>query len=524
MSSFLTELPKGWVQAALEDVCSKITDGTHKTPKYQSKGIRFISIKNIRPFKPIDFSAYEKYISEKDHAELCKRCDPEFDDIVFPRIGTLGFAKRIDFHEQVSLFVGLGLLKPIKEIVLPKYLELYMNTPWIYRLSHDRATGSGRLTLPLAETRKFPILLAPLPEQHRIVAKIERLFSELDKAVAELKKVKEKLELYRQSLLKSAFDGRLTEQWREEHADELESAEELLARAKTEREKRYQRQLEEWKQAIKEWEAQGKPGKKPTKPRKPKELPPLTEKELAELPELPEGWGWTKLNDLSLKITDGEHFRPKIEKSGVYFLSAKDIQDKGVSFSDPLFISEETARKALLRCNPEFGDILIVSRGATVGRMCIVNTNEKFCLLGSVILLKTYSHVISTYLLYSLKSPSINKRLVSISGATAQQAIYLRDIQHVPVPICSRAEQEHILLKLETHLTIAKHIKGTIDNALKQAELLRQAILKKAFSGKLMPQDPNDPPASELLKRIKAEREASTRPSKKSRRRKNENH
>jgi type I restriction enzyme S subunit len=77
---------------------------------------------------------------------------------------------------------------------------------------------------------------------------------------------------------------------------------------------------------------------------------------------LPKGWEWVKPEEFSIKITDGEHFRPKTEDKGIYFLSAKDVRDDGISLDDPLFISEETAKKALQRCNPEYDDLLIVSR------------------------------------------------------------------------------------------------------------------------------------------------------------------
>jgi len=110
--SGLPQRNAGWAQVRLAEVCHVITDGTHKTPDYRDSGIRFISIKNIRPFQPVDWDSYVRFISKEEHLQLIKRCKPEMDDILFPRIGTLGFAKRIDFEEEVSIFVGLGLLKP----------------------------------------------------------------------------------------------------------------------------------------------------------------------------------------------------------------------------------------------------------------------------------------------------------------------------------------------------------------------------------------------------------------------------
>ena len=120
--------------------------------------------------------------------------------------------------------------------------------------------------------------MPPLNEQHRIVAKIEELFSELDKGIENLKTAREQLKVYRQALLKHAFEGKLTAQWRAANPDKLETAAALLARIQTEREQRYQQQLQQW-------QATGG-----SKPKAPKPLPPLTAEELAELPELPEGW------------------------------------------------------------------------------------------------------------------------------------------------------------------------------------------------------------------------------------------
>ena len=270
------QIPLGWDIVALSDVATKITDGTHKTPKYQPTGVRFISIKNIKPYRPVDWLAYEKYITPKEHAELIKRCKPELNDILFPRIGTLGYAKRVDFKEEVSIFVGLGLIKPKHDAVLPKYLEHYMNTGYIDRLSREKANGSGRLTLPLAQTKKFPIPLAPLDEQNRIVEKIETLFARLDKGEEAVRQVKKLLKQYRQSVLKAAVTGDLTADWRAERKGSLESGADLLARIlKTRRET---------------WQGRGK-YKDPVAP------------DTTGLPELPEGWGGQHSTSLFLDVS-----------------------------------------------------------------------------------------------------------------------------------------------------------------------------------------------------------------------------
>lgn len=142
------------------------------------------------------------------------------------------------------------------------------------------------------------------------------------------------------------------------------------------------------------------------------------------------GWNVKTLNELCIKITDGEHIKPLVVKEGVPFLSAKDITNGFVDFSDPLYVSEDFAKKSRERCNPEFGDILVISRGATIGKACIIMTHIEFCLLGSVILLKYQETINGIYLLYYLKTPSINNIMKGLCGALAQPAIYLKDIKN----------------------------------------------------------------------------------------------
>jgi len=163
-------------------------------------------------------------------------------------------------------------------------------------------TGSTFTAINKQFLHQLQVSLPPLKEQHRIVKKIEQLFSELDQGIKSLKTARDKLKIYRQSLLKQAFEGKLTENWRLENVDKLETAEELLKRIKTERELRYQQQVDDWKKKVKAWENQGKDGKKPAKPRKIKELSPISE---VELRELPYGWFWEKLGWMTCAVGYG---------------------------------------------------------------------------------------------------------------------------------------------------------------------------------------------------------------------------
>ncbi|PSF37987.1 restriction endonuclease subunit S [Aphanothece hegewaldii CCALA 016] len=508
-----SELPKGWVIVPMQKIAYQITDGTHKTPNYKNNGIRFISIKNIRPYKPINWESYEKYISEDEHQELIKRCKPEYDDILFPRIGTLGFAKRIDFKETVSIFVGLGLIKPHKNIVISKYVEYFMNSPIIYNLSHKKATGTGRKTLPLEESRRFPFLLPPLSEQHRIVDKIEELFSELDKGVELLKKSLKQLKIYRQAVLKSAFEGKLTEAWRTEHQDTLEDAQTLLTQIKAERECRYQQQLEEWKKAVKDWEANGKDGKKPTKPQKPNELPPLTEEELSELPSLPDGWLYVKAEEISDFITKGTtpSKNELFEDFGdIPFIKVYNLTNNGqLDFSiKPTFVSLATHQGFLSRSKVFPNDILMNIVGPPLGKVSLVPDKFKeWNINQAIVRYRVFNILLNKYLLYYLLSQVTIDRISKRAKATAGQFnLTLEICRDAEIPICSFHEQSQIVQEIESRLSICDQLETTITENIEKAEALRQSILKRAFEGKLVPQNPDDEPASELLKRIQAEK------------------
>jgi type I restriction enzyme S subunit len=167
----------------------------------------------------------------------------------------------------------------------------------------------------------------------------------------------------------------------------------------------------------------------------------------SDLPDLPEGWIWTTMDNISVKITDGEHIRPKMVKKGVPFLSAKNVQDNGIIFDGKLYVSQDDAARFRQRCNPERNDILIVSRGATVSRTCVINVDKEFCLLGSVILIKPSRFLRGKFIAYMLKSSTIQKAMIELSGSTAQQAIYIRDIRNLLTCLCT-------LLKYTLHIVV----------------------------------------------------------------------
>lgn len=221
-------------------------------------------------------------------------------------------------------------------------------------------------------------------------------------------------------------------------------------------------------------------------------------------------WQKKLLLDVCLKITDGEHISPRKINEGIPLLTAKNVLDGDLDFSVKDFVSREDAEKFWLRCKPQINDILICSRG-TIGRCALVKEEIDFCLMGTVILVKPDANlIIPKYLFHYIASPLIQEVLKGASGATAVSALYLRDIKKLELLLPSREEQTEIVRRVETLFAFADRLEARLQSAQTAAERLTPALLAKAFRGELVPQDPNDEPATELLRRLREARAADT--------------
>lgn len=346
---------------------------------------------------------------------------------------------------------------------------------------------------------KSVIPIPPLAEQRRIVAKVEELFSDLDAGIASLKQAQAQLKTYRQAVLKYAFEGKLTTAWREQH--QPEPAEKLLAQIKAEREKQYQQQLAEWQKTS----AEDKSKKKPPKPQKPKEFTPLTEAELAELPELPEGWCWVKLGNLSMGVEYGSAKKSK-EEGKIPVIRMGNLQNGIIVWDDLVYTDDEDEiNQYLLRKD----DVLFnrTNSPELVGKTAIYKGERPAIFAGYLIRINQVPDVDARYLNYFLNSHIAKNHgnRVKTDGVN-QSNINGEKLCHYPFPLVSREEQHQIVQEIESRLSVCDKLEESIKENLQKAEALRQSILKKAFEGKLAPQDPNDEPAEKLLERIRAEK------------------
>jgi type I restriction enzyme, S subunit len=180
-------------QECLSDLCTLITDGTHKTPKYTENGIPFISTANIVPFGAFKFGTYTRYISEKDHIELTRRCKPEPGDILVSKIGTLGLSKLVDVDYPFSIFVGLALLKLKRSAVDGRFLEQVLNTQECQQAMVAASPGSTRSTLTLAAIKKLEICLPPIAHQRgiaKVLSMVDQAIEQTDALIAKQERIK----------------------------------------------------------------------------------------------------------------------------------------------------------------------------------------------------------------------------------------------------------------------------------------------------------------------------------------------
>jgi hypothetical protein len=304
------------------------------------------------------------------------------------------------------------------------------------------------------------------------------------------------LEQFRQSILAAAFSGRLTADWREKNPDAT-SVNSLMETVRLRKAEWY---ADECAKAIREGRS------KPSNPANTKK----SDKEVIPLPTIPDTWQYVRLEDLSYLIVDGTHYTPNYTSEGIPFLSVKNVRPMRLLTSDVKFISHGDFEKTAERFRPGVGDILYTKVGATFG-YAVRNTLEyPFSIYVSLALIKPVAPEFDSEYAELVMNSSIifaqARDRVSGSGVPDLHLIEIRDFR-VPVPPV--AEQKEIVRRLKELLTRIRPIEDEFQKATIDLTTLNQSILAKAFRGELVPQDPNDEPASELLARIRRQREVS---------------
>ena len=466
----LPPLPEGWVWTRLED-CVDVLD-SHRVPLNAQEREKRIAGKSISELYPYygatgQVGWIDDYLFDVELVLLGEDGAPFFDPAKNKAYIIRG-RSWVNNHAHV--------LRALAAITSNTFLCHYLNICDY----NGYITGTTRFKLNQSLMRKITIPLPPLPEQHRIVAKIEELFTKLDAGIVSLKKTKAQLKHYRQAVLKYAFEGNLTEEWRERHKDKLEPASVLQERIKEER-----------KKIVK--------GKY-------KELPPL---DTSDLPELPEEWMWTRLEAVA-EINPRFNEKDITDDVEITFLPMRCIEEL-TGHTDLSFTRRVSEVKK--GYTPFKDDDLLFAKITPCmenGKVAIVYGLKNGIGFGS-----TEFHVIRLYeslprklfFFFLIREELRKDAQRNMTGSAGQLRVPVNYIRQILIPFPPLPEQHKIAEEIALRFSVADDVEKTVDQSLKQAVRLRQSILKTAFEGKLVPQDPTDEPASVLLERIKAERE-----------------
>lgn len=422
------EIPESWEWVRLIDLCSLISDGTHKTPTYVEYGVPFISVKDISS-GVMDFSNV-KYITQEEHQKLISRCKPEMNDVLLCRIGTLGKAIKICTDKEFSIFVSLGLLKLI-EADVADYIVHVINSGYGYRWIDDNKVGGGTHTnkINLDTLRGMPIPVPPLEEQHRIVAKIEEILpyiDQYDKAYTKLETFNKKFpENMKKSILQMAMQGKLVEQRPEEGtADEL-----------------YEQIVAEKARLIKDG-----------KIKKEKPLPDITEDEIPF--EIPSSWKWVRFGEFGnyKKGPFGSEltkaiFVPKADNT-IKVYEQKNAIQKNASLGD-YYITRDYFESKMKGFELFPGDI-IVSCAGTIGETYIMPDGIEQGIINQALMrMKLMPSVYVEYFLIYFDVILKQTARKSSKGSAIKNIPPFDELKRYLVPLPPIEEQKRIVTKIE---------------------------------------------------------------------------
>ncbi len=430
-------------------------------------------------------------------------------DVVIGRRGEMGRCAVVTRREAGWLCGTGSLLIRSSDGIDPYYLQRFLSSDSVGRYLRQESVGSTMANLNQEILLSLNLALPPAAEQVRIVDKIDELFSDLEAGVAELKAAQKKLSQYRQSLLKAAIDGSLTASWREtqrqQQGEPQETGAQLLERILTERRARWEakqltRFAEHGRTPPKGWKA------KYPEPQRP---------DLTRLPNLPEGWVWASVDQCVVDetaITDGpfgsnlksSHYR----ETGPRVIRLQNIGD-GVFLDARAHISDEHYDQ-LLKHAVAAGDLVVAMLGEGLPRACIVPPGIAPAIVkADCARLRLNTELIRPAVMNAaLNSPPVRERAVSLMKGIGRPRINLGALRSIAIPVCPSLEQIALESQLAEAEASIEEMHSTIVESLTRSQAQRQNILKAAFSGQLVLQDPNDEPASVLLERIRAERTA----------------
>lgn len=467
------DLPENWIVISLGEILSLKNGYAFKSKDYQNEGIPVIRISDIRKDGEVSSAKSVRV----DNQEIPKKFLLKKGDVLVAMSGATTGKYGI-FNEDIPALQNqrVGNLKPHAPNLTSKKFIFYL-LGGLRKEIEDKAYGGAQPNISSKLIEEIECGLPPLPEQKRIVAKLDQLFGHLEVLKAKLDRIPDLLADFRQSVLTQAVTGKLTETWREgkglQEFNVFELCENIHWNPKA---------LMKYKVALEEIEFSG-------------------------FEQIPTNWIKTVPGIICKKIVDGTHKTPIYLDEGVPFLSAKNIKEWKIDFKGCKYISREEHDKLTQRCRPERGSLLVTKSG-TIGRMSMINFDPDFSLFESVaVLTPSHTSISAMFIGFSinvyLKSGGNEKHV----KGTAVQHLHLNEIRTLPIFLPPGEEQNEIVRRVKSLFTQADAIEDQFQKLKEKLEHLPQAILVKAFRGELVAQLPEDGDARDLLAEIKKARE-----------------
>ena len=375
------------------------------------------------------------------------------------------------------------------------YLYLLLSSPYVRGFFAQAAAGAVVLNLNADKVRELPTPLPPLAEQHRIVAKVDELMALCDRLEARHAGADRAHAQLVQALLDSLTQAQDAEDFEQSWQRLAEHFHTLFTTESS---------IDALKQTLLQLAVMGKlvpqdPSDEPAiellkriaeektrlvangeiKRQKPS---PDIEKEEAPF-SLPSQWLWARLTDCSKQVTDGEHLTPPrtSDATQIPLVTAKNVRDGYMDYAHTDYVDRTVAEKCWGRCRPEQGDVMVVSVGATLGRLTVIPTTQEMVIVRSVTLIKPLL-VLSEFLALALKSPFSQRAIWAGVKQSAQPCLYLSQSSQLLVPLPPLEEQHRIVAKVDQLMTLCDQLKARLNQARQVHEQLACALVEQAVA------------------------------------------
>ena len=492
------EIPNNWQWVKVGEIANVFGGGTPSTRISQN----FSEDTGIAWLTPADLSGYESTYIKRGKRNITQAGYDSSSAVLLPP-GTVLYTSRAPIGYCVIAENEIATNQGFKSFVLlgqtvPEYIRYYLVSSKEYAESF--ASGTTFKELSGSRIKELLIPLPPLNEQKRVSQKIKALQSRSTKARKALESIPPLLEKFRQSVLSSAFRGDLTADWRAQNPD-IEPAEKLLERIRKERRKRWE------EDELAKMKANGKTPKGDKWKKKYKEPEPV---DTTDLPELPEGWCWATIDTIAFvtKLAGFEYTKyVTYDPNGdLPVIKAENAGKYGFKETDFSFVQSESVTH-LTRSFLKGGEVLMTFVGAGVGQVAMVPEGQQYFLGPNIAMIRNESSfALTRYIELFLRSPLGFGLAMTFVKAVAQPSLSMKTIRRIPIAIPPIKEQKIIDSNLSQYNDIIEEVESIITTLKEKYLTLDQSILSKAFRGELVPQDPNDEPASKLLERIKQEK------------------